>query len=145
MRSKDIESILVKKYSGTDWGVRFRCQGFYEADFVVMKNNFLYEFEIKTSEGDLQNDFTKKTKKHLFITKPYPVSFIDENNYVYHAPNYFSFICSFAPVTPIPPEYGLIICNNASMTIVREPKKIHSFEVPEYMKAKLHINHERYR
>lgn len=91
----------------------------HEADVLgINSNDFLYEYEIKTSRGDFRNDF-KKTKKHkkLEDQKSGVYKYIrekgqrtKEKRVMFHIPNRFYYACKKGLIKPeeIPKYAGLI-------------------------------------
>lgn len=70
----------------------------YESDIIQIKNNSIYEYEIKLSNADFINDFTKKKIKHRMY-----------HNGITGCPDYFLFIIPKGMVSKelIPDKYGL--------------------------------------
>ena len=66
--------------------VKYRCENLFvfkkwESDLILItKSNLIYEFEIKISKADFNNDFKKKTEKHKILL---------ENKENIQKPNYF--------------------------------------------------------
>lgn len=121
----------------------------WESDlFVLKKNGYSYEIEIKISKSDYKNDFTSKTHKHDILTTGKYI----ESKYVVRdkkvvsercgdvkphkfMPNKFYYCVPTGMIQKedVPYYAGLIYCDKFSINIIKEAPFIHK-EKLEYEK-----------
>jgi len=96
----------------------------YEMDvFRVTPAGLSYEYEIKLTTADFNNELKHKKMKHRYMDVA-----------PYMSPNYYSFVC---PEDVIKIEdiwddrYGLYVMNGYYLRCIRKPKKLHDTRIEQ--------------
>ena len=129
MTSKQISKILHAAKMKTGISIQNYYYNGFEADLLWIKNDFIYEFEIKVSRSDFFKDFEKKDKHELLQAGKMANRF------------YFVVPTCLVKIAEVPAKYGLIFVNKkGEIKVIKQAKELHKNKADSDLYKKLAKN-----